>query len=131
MKKKIISILTVAMLLVPTVAAKAETKYFGATIPATGSQGIGGAYKDTADTYFTLSVSSTSNNNNYRFWGVKTSDPNNRQTTESSASGTGTKYAYYATSTQAKDLKGEYMRLVAKTGPLVYTSMFLEGSYTP
>ena len=105
---------------------------FGGTLPATGYDTWGTSKKRSSSTTFTLNVKRFGNNNNYRFWGYKDGNgPKNRETTESSASGTGYKYAYYASSSQAKALVGSYIGLTAKTGPTVFTPMWFEGEFTP
>jgi hypothetical protein len=81
-----------------------------------------------------LKVTNTGNNNEYHFWDYKSGDsPSNRQTTDASASGTGVKYAYYATATQANGLylAGARLGVTVKTGPTVFTPMWIEALFTP
>lgn len=131
-KKTLLSLGLAAFCIVSSSVVASAAAGFGMTLPSTGYSMGGMTTKNSKSTTFYLNVSKTGNNNNYRFWGYEDGNsPTNRSTTQSSASGTGTKYAYYASSSQAKSLVGTYMGLTIKTGPTVYTPMWIEGTFEP
>lgn len=131
MKKTLVCALAAVCIMASSVVTFAAAG-FGMTLPSTGYGQGGSSIKESSSTTFHLNISNVENNNNYHFWGYKDGDSaSSRQTTDSSAYGTGQKYAYYGSTTAAYNLKGQWISITVKTGPTVFTPMWIEGTFTP